>query len=82
MIQSGAFRTYPSAQIGPGLMPAPRPMVPATPATPAAPAEDDLLDDDFLLEDETPFYKKPLFLGIAGIGAYYYYKNVYKKKGA
>jgi len=77
MIQSGAFRTYPSAQIGPGMMPAPRPMTPATPAAPEG--EDDLLDEDFLLEEETPFYKKPLFLAAAGIGGYYYYKNYYKK---
>jgi hypothetical protein len=76
MISSGAFQFAPGTAQVPGMQ------------MPEAPVEDPMLsaegaapgDEDLMLEEETPFYKRPLvILAAAGIG--YYAWTKYGKKG-
>jgi len=76
MISSGAFQFAPGTAQVPGMQ------------MPQAPVEDPMLsvegaapgDEDLMLEEETPFYKRPIvLLAAAGIG--YYAWTKYGKKG-
>ena len=69
MIPSGVFSPYPSSSM-------------MSAAAPAASAEDDDLDldDEDLLEEEIPFYKRPLVLVGAAVVGYFAYQK-YGKKG-
>jgi hypothetical protein len=76
MISSGAFQFAPGTAQVPGMQ------------MPEAPVEDPMLsaegaapgDEDLMLEEETPFYKRPIvLLAAAGIG--YYAWTKYGKKG-
>lgn len=84
MISSGAFQFAPGTAQVPGMQ------MPEAPGAkmPEAPVEDPMLsaegaapgDEDLMLEEETPFYKRPLvLLAAAGIG--YYAWTKYGKKG-
>ena len=68
MFRSGGFSPYQVSSM-------------MSPAAPAAPADDDLdLDDEDFLEEEIPFYKRPLVLVGAAVVGYFAYQK-YGKKG-
>lgn len=73
MIQSGAFQPFPGTSSVPGAA-MPEAMLTEDPAL-----DEDLEDEDLLLEEPTPFYKRPLVLIGAAGAAYYFYSR--RKKG-
>ena len=78
-IPGGAFQFAPGSAAVPGAE-APLPMADESVVDDGTMLEDDLLEDDLELGEETPIYKRPIFLlAAAGLG-FYAWKNRAKMK--